>query len=128
MFNRVTSTIEMLTYSVSISVDGLAKCNEQVRSTVEEHINASHLSGGQPSNISGEHAHVSANFPFLEGSPFTATLWAGVEGFHMTVNGRHETSFAYREVRYNITCDCSLQLWLGETMIVWVKLIRANNS
>jgi len=38
-----------------------------------------------------------ANFPFLKGSPFTAALWFGLEGFHMTINGRHETSFAYRE-------------------------------
>nr|DAD32995.1 TPA_asm: hypothetical protein HUJ06_011846 [Nelumbo nucifera] len=33
----------------------------------------------------------------IKGNPFTATLWVGPEGFHMTVNGRHETSFAYRE-------------------------------
>lgn len=43
-------------------------------------------------------AHLSGSFPIVEGEPFTATLWAGAEGFHMTVNGRHETSFAYREV------------------------------
>lgn len=53
-----------------------------------------------PSNISSESAHRTANFPFSEGNPFTATLWVGSEGFHMTVNGRHETSFAYREVCY----------------------------
>ncbi|MCE3215886.1 hypothetical protein HAX54_003992 [Datura stramonium] len=29
---------------------------------------------------------------FLEGNPFTATLWVGIEGFHMSVNGRHEAS------------------------------------
>jgi hypothetical protein len=42
-------------------------------------------------------AHFSGSFSIVEGEPFTATLWAGAEGFHMTVNGRHETSFTYRE-------------------------------
>lgn len=105
VFNNWNSNI-----LIRISVDGLAKCNEQVvRSTVEENIHASHLSGGQSTNVSSGSAHVSANFPFSEGSPFTATLWAGVEGFHMTVNGRHETSFAYREVRYKLTCNYTLK-------------------
>jgi hypothetical protein len=27
-----------------------------------------------------------------------ATLWMGAEGFHMTVNGRHISSFQYRQV------------------------------
>lgn len=49
-------------------------------------------------NVSRGNAHGSASFPFVEGNPFTATLWVGPEGFHMAVNGRHETSFAYREV------------------------------
>jgi hypothetical protein len=43
-------------------------------------------------------AHLSGSFSIVEGEPFTATVWAGAEGFHMTVNGRHETSFTYREV------------------------------
>lgn len=84
-----------------ISVDGLVKCNEQViRSRVEENPNASHPSGEKLTNVS-DGTHVTANFPFSEGSPFTSTLWAGIEGLHMTVNGRHETSFSYREVKYN---------------------------
>lgn len=79
-------------------VDGLAKCNEEVvRSAEEEIAHASNLSVNQSSNVSSGSAHVSANFPFSEGSPFTATLWTGVEGFHVSVNGRHETSFEYRK-------------------------------
>jgi hypothetical protein len=38
-------------------------------------------------------------FPFSTGLPFTATLRMGMEGFHMTVNGKHISSFAYRQVR-----------------------------
>ncbi|KAF5939381.1 hypothetical protein HYC85_023640 [Camellia sinensis] len=76
----------------------LMKCNEQVvRSTVEQNLNASHPDGDKLTNVSNGSAHVSANFPFVEGNPFTATLWVGLEGFHMTLNGRHETSLRYRK-------------------------------
>lgn len=82
----------------TIQVDGLASCNEQfVRSTMEEIQNISVPVGDKQINNSVVHAHVSTIFPFTEGSPFTATLWVGLGGFHMTVNGRHETSFTYRE-------------------------------
>ncbi|KAH8934904.1 hypothetical protein BDL97_17G004700 [Sphagnum fallax] len=36
-------------------------------------------------------------FPFSTGLPFTATLRMGLEGFHMTVNGKHISSFAYHQ-------------------------------
>ncbi|RVX21691.1 Hydroxyproline O-galactosyltransferase GALT3 [Vitis vinifera] len=79
-------------------VDGLVLCNQLVvRSTVEENLNMTHPNSDMLTNVSSGRAHVSANFPFAEGNPFTATLWVGSEGFHMTVNGRHETSFTYRE-------------------------------
>ncbi|XVE65473.1 hypothetical protein DITRI_Ditri08aG0002600 [Diplodiscus trichospermus] len=84
--------------SNNLKVDGLGVCNEKlVRSSMEENQNVSLSSGHTSTNASQGSGHASANFPFIEGSPFTATLWAGLEGFHMTVNGRHETSFAYRE-------------------------------
>ncbi|KAK1385538.1 hydroxyproline O-galactosyltransferase GALT3 [Heracleum sosnowskyi] len=84
--------------SNTTKVDGLTKCNEEVVRNAEEEIaHASNLSVNQSSNVSSGSAHVSANFPFSEGSPFTATLWTGVEGFHISVNGRHESSFEYRE-------------------------------
>ncbi|KAG2318216.1 hypothetical protein Bca4012_069181 [Brassica carinata] len=64
-------------------VDELPLCNEQTsRITLEESSNDDAMMD---------------DFPFLRGNPFTATLWFGIEGFHMTVNGRHETSFPYRE-------------------------------
>nr|DAD39508.1 TPA_asm: hypothetical protein HUJ06_013831 [Nelumbo nucifera] len=79
-----------------IIVDGFISCNEQVMGTVlKENLNGSQPSG--KTNTSGESTHMTFNFPFVEGNPFTAALWVGPEGFHMTVNGRHETSFAYRE-------------------------------
>ncbi|KAI9196698.1 hypothetical protein LWI28_026198 [Acer negundo] len=82
----------------NLKVDGLVLCNEQVmRSTVEERQNVSLPSSNMLTNVSHGDVHSTANFPFIEGNPFTATMWVGLDGFHMTVNGRHETSFAYRE-------------------------------
>lgn len=80
-------------------MDGLVLCNEQVMRS-EENQNVSHPSGRIVTNVSHVGVLSTANFPFIEGNPFTATLWVGWEGFHMTINGRHETSFPYREVRY----------------------------
>lgn len=37
-------------------------------------------------------------FPFKQGYPFVATLRVGSEGIQMTIDGKHITSFAYREV------------------------------
>ncbi|XP_019245264.1 PREDICTED: hydroxyproline O-galactosyltransferase GALT3 isoform X2 [Nicotiana attenuata] len=79
-------------------VDGLVKCNAKIfRNNVEEIANATSPSSPKSADVSNSSAYGTSNYPFLEGNPFTATLWAGIEGFHMTVNGRHETSFAYRE-------------------------------
>lgn len=81
-------------------VDGLVRCNEQLgESVVPESLNGSRLDGERLAEKLKHSSHLSVGFPFVEGHPFTATLWAGLEGFHLTVNGRHETSFAYREVR-----------------------------
>lgn len=52
-----------------------------------------HLSakkGGQPSTY----------FPFKQGYLAIATLRIGLEGIHMTVDGKHITSFAYRAVTF----------------------------
>nr|XP_043613791.1 hydroxyproline O-galactosyltransferase GALT3 [Erigeron canadensis] len=81
-------------------VDGLVKCNvELTRSSMEESSKSKHLSANKSTNGSdlNDHNHVSSNFPFLDGSLFAATIWVGEEGFHATINGRHETSFTYRE-------------------------------
>ncbi|KAL7123722.1 hypothetical protein ABFS83_14G001600 [Erythranthe nasuta] len=80
-----------------VKVDGLVKCNTQmVRITAENTLNASHPANRKLTNVSEGSIHTRATFHFVEGNPFTATLWAGDQGFHMTLNGRHETSFVYR--------------------------------
>uniref|UniRef100_A0A1J3CF31 Putative beta-1,3-galactosyltransferase 16 n=1 Tax=Noccaea caerulescens TaxID=107243 RepID=A0A1J3CF31_NOCCA len=92
-------------------VDELPLCNQQTgRIALEESPN---------DDATMEFSLGNANFPFLKGSPFTATLWFGLEGFHMTVNGRHETSFAYRE---------KLEPWLVSAVKVsgGLKLLSAS--
>ncbi|KAF0901764.1 hypothetical protein E2562_006229 [Oryza meyeriana var. granulata] len=77
-------------------VDGLVRCNQQVgviglqgRNNTMANVTANEQPKG--------HANFGGSFAIIGGEPFTATLWAGAEGFHLTVNGRHETSFTYRE-------------------------------
>ncbi|CAA7015986.1 unnamed protein product [Microthlaspi erraticum] len=92
-------------------VDELPLCNRRTsRIALEESPN-----GDATMELSLENA----NFPFIKGSPFTATLWFGLEGFHMTVDGRHETSFAYRE---------KLEPWLVSAVKVsgGLKLLSAS--
>ena len=37
-------------------------------------------------------------YPFVEGRLFVLTISAGLEGYHVNVDGRHVTSFPYRPV------------------------------
>ena len=37
-------------------------------------------------------------YPFAEGRLFVLTVSAGLEGYHINVDGRHVTSFPYRTV------------------------------
>eukprot|EP00250_Pteridium_aquilinum_P011658 c20220_g1_i1 orf=381-2360(-) len=70
-------------------VDGLDVCTDQVGKAVVRKSNT---------NMKGPMVGDNKSwFPFMNGLPFAATLWAGWEGFHMTVNGKHVTSFEYRQ-------------------------------
>ncbi|KAH0461562.1 hypothetical protein IEQ34_009137 [Dendrobium chrysotoxum] len=76
----------------NLKVDELVRCNvHSGESILEDRLNGSVVDGKKGSS------HMSINFPFTEGHAFASTLWAGLDGFHMTVNGRHETSFMYKE-------------------------------
>ncbi|KAJ3669593.1 hypothetical protein LUZ60_011543 [Juncus effusus] len=89
----------------SDKVDGLVQCNEQ--QTAERR------------------AHITAGVPFVESHPFVATLWTGTEGFHMNVNGKHETSYRYKErlepwtvTKIQITGDINLLSTLANNLPV----------
>ncbi|CAA6653912.1 unnamed protein product [Spirodela intermedia] len=84
-----------LSSRVNLTVDGLLRCGELAGGIPRNSSSSSH--GGEAGDKSKGSSSVSMNFPFVEGHAFTATLWAGLQGFHMTVNGQHETSFPYRE-------------------------------
>ncbi|ONK78786.1 uncharacterized protein A4U43_C02F22420 [Asparagus officinalis] len=81
-----------------LKVDGLIICNEQLgKGVVQENLNGSSTDNKKPMESSKRSSILSSNSPFVEGHPFATTLWAGIEGFHMTVNGRHTTSYFYRD-------------------------------
>lgn len=43
-------------------------------------------------------------YPFSEGKLFVLTLLAGLEGYHINVDGKHVTSFPYRTVSTPFVC------------------------
>lgn len=49
-------------------------------------------------------------FPFSEGKLFVLTVSAGLEGYHVTVDGRHVTSFPYRAVS-DISLPLKISTW-----------------
>nr|CAB3497809.1 unnamed protein product [Digitaria exilis] len=48
-------------------------------------------------------------YPFVEGKQFVLTITAGLEGYHVSVDGRHVTSFPYR-TGYNLEDATELSL------------------
>jgi len=83
---------------VEIAVDNLESCSAKVGENIilsQESVKSTTTASN---SISGGGDKSKLWFPFAEGIPFAATLWLGAEGFHMTVNGRHISSFQYRQV------------------------------
>ncbi|GAA0152719.1 glycosyltransferase [Lithospermum erythrorhizon] len=98
-------------------VDDLEECNARVGQDVKHGQN-------RPANVSAKHpvTHNGSNpkkyFPFKQGFLSVATLRVGSEGFQMTVDGRHISSFAYHE---------TLEPWLVSEVRISgdIKLISA---
>lgn len=107
--------------SLTSPVDGLVHCNEKVGARIVQESNNTvvNITGNQPEDWQSQtgHGQLSGRFSIVEGEPFTVTLWAGVEGFHMTVNGRHETSFAYREVNFCNTIRLHTSLFVCNSVL-----------
>ncbi|OAY60174.1 beta-1,3-galactosyltransferase GALT1 [Manihot esculenta] len=78
-------------------VDDLNQCNELVGK------NESHKFAASRSSISRNRSRDGRYFPFKQGYLSVMTLRVGEEGIQMTVDGKHITSFAFRE---------SLEPWL----------------
>ncbi|KAK9669333.1 hypothetical protein RND81_13G123900 [Saponaria officinalis] len=83
-------------HSEEETVDGLVKCEKWIRdddSHTEESRSTWWLSRllSRPKKVTMDWP-----FPFAEDKLFVMTLSAGLEGYHVNVDGRHITSFAYR--------------------------------
>ncbi|XP_024518666.1 beta-1,3-galactosyltransferase GALT1 [Selaginella moellendorffii] len=80
------------------TVDGLAMCAPQVgiRDSPANANASSSPPSKWPGGITQQHGK-KPWFPYADGHPFAATVWAGWDGFHVTVDGKHVTSFEYRQ-------------------------------
>ncbi|KAM7487440.1 hypothetical protein LguiB_024924 [Lonicera macranthoides] len=73
-------------------VDELDQCNEMVGKEDNRHSNVS-----RKISLVREGSNTKRYFPFKHGYLSVATLRVGSEGIQMTVDGKHITSFAFRE-------------------------------
>lgn len=92
-------------------VDGKLKCEKWIRrddgtKSEEESRMKWWLNSliGRPNKVSDDRA-----YPFAEGKLFVLTITAGLEGYHVNVDGRHVASFPYR-TGYNLEDATGLSL------------------
>lgn len=79
-------------------VDELDQCNKMVGKDYNRSTTVSRHSSGSRKNLTvSEGSTVQTYFPFKQGYLSVATLRVGTEGIQMTVDGKHITSFAFRE-------------------------------
>ncbi|XP_009595906.1 beta-1,3-galactosyltransferase GALT1 [Nicotiana tabacum] len=76
----------------SKKVDELEQCNEMVGNVITRHVIATNKS-----SLAQDGSKSRKYFPFKQGYLSVATLRVGSEGIQMTVDGKHITSFAFRE-------------------------------
>ena len=79
-------------------MDGLAKCEKWIRD--DEGRSEESKTSWWLNRLIGRTKTVSVDwpYPFVENHLFVLTLTAGLEGYHVNVDGRHVTSFPYRTV------------------------------
>jgi hypothetical protein len=75
------------------AVDSLKTCNSDIGQNITRKAGPGLWKG-----INVPEGSVKTWFPFAEGFPFVVTISAGWDGFHVSVNGKHVTSFKYRQV------------------------------
>lgn len=83
-----------------MSVDELDQCNEMVGKGDNRTIKVSKQSNGATKFSMVQDGKPRKSFPFKQNYLFVATLRVGSEGLQMAVDGKHITSFAFREVLY----------------------------
>lgn len=79
------------------TVDGLVKCEKWVQDD-DSHVETK--ATWWLNRLIGRTRKVTVDwpFPFAESKLFVLTIRAGMEGYHVAVDGRHVTSFSYRTV------------------------------
>lgn len=89
-------------------VDGLVKCEKWIRD--DDDRSEESKTTWWLNRLIGRTKKVSIDwpYPFVEDKLFVLTLSAGLEGYHVNVDGRHVTSFPYRTVSgtFKITYLC----------------------
>ena len=85
-------------------MDGQVKCEKWIRDD-DNHFEES-TTMWWLSRLIGRTTKVTVDwpYPFGEGKLFILTLSAGLEGYHVIVDGRHVTSFPYRTVSTPAKC------------------------
>lgn len=79
-------------------VDDLDQCNEMVgKDDTQILIGSRHTNQSRKGSMVQEGSIARKYFPFKQGYLSVATLRVGSEGIQMTVDGKHTTSFAFRE-------------------------------
>jgi hypothetical protein len=79
-------------------VDGQVKCEKWIRDD-NSHSEESKATWWLPRLMGRKHKiTLDWPYPFTEGRLFVLTLTAGLEGYHVSVDGKHVTSFPYRTV------------------------------
>ncbi|XP_034695262.1 beta-1,3-galactosyltransferase GALT1 isoform X2 [Vitis riparia] len=90
-------------------VDELDQCNEIVGKDDKRVLMANYYSNGSRRlPMVQEASKTRKYFPFKQGYHFVSTLRVGSEGIQMTVDGKHITSFAYREHKNKMVNE---ELW-----------------
>ncbi|KAK3042410.1 hypothetical protein RJ639_002456 [Escallonia herrerae] len=91
-------------FKFKMSVDELDQCNKMVGKDVNRNFTSSrHSNGSGKSSVVQEGSKTRRYFPFKQGYLSVATFRVGSEGIQMTVDGKHITSFSFRD---------SLEPWL----------------
>lgn len=89
-------------------MDDLEQCNPMVGRDNKGIIAANnHYNFSRSSTLPKDGAKPRKNFPFRQGYIAIATIRMGAEGIQMSVDGKHITSFAYREVLLLPACPFS---------------------
>lgn len=110
----------MLKSSYFCEVDGHVKCEKWIRD--DNNRSEEWKATWWLNRLIGRKKKVTVDwpYPFSEGKLFVLTISAGLEGYHVSVDGRHVTSFPYRTVSTLILCLSSVYMnaWISYMFVL----------